>query len=129
MADEEPVNTQLEVEEACKPQCVKAWLEYQASRAAAGAGKGRVALGCSLDALPLGHRTMHPPVITQQRRQREGARFYCCAPPPPLAALAPPPLAAPAPLTPPLPLDPTTGVRGARGEGRERRGALHGPVL
>ena len=31
MADEEPVNPQLEVEESCKPQCVKAWLEYEAS--------------------------------------------------------------------------------------------------
>ncbi|KAL4423424.1 hypothetical protein ABPG77_010002 [Micractinium sp. CCAP 211/92] len=30
MADEEPVNPQIEVEESCKPQCVKAWLEYQA---------------------------------------------------------------------------------------------------
>lgn len=30
MADEE-VNPQIEVEESCKPQCVKAWLEYQAS--------------------------------------------------------------------------------------------------
>jgi hypothetical protein len=29
MADEEPVNPQIEVEESCKPQCVKAWLEYQ----------------------------------------------------------------------------------------------------
>lgn len=31
MAEEEPVNPQQEVEESCKPQCVKAWLEYQAS--------------------------------------------------------------------------------------------------
>ena len=29
MADEEPVNPQLEVEESCKPQCVKLLLEYQ----------------------------------------------------------------------------------------------------
>ena len=29
MADEEPVNPQIELEEACKPQCVKALLEYQ----------------------------------------------------------------------------------------------------
>jgi hypothetical protein len=31
MADEEPVNPQLEVEESCKPQCVKLLLEYQVS--------------------------------------------------------------------------------------------------
>ena len=36
MADEEPVNPQIEVEEACKPQCVKAWLVYQASPSADG---------------------------------------------------------------------------------------------
>ena len=29
MADEEPVNPKVEAEEACKPQCVKAWLTYQ----------------------------------------------------------------------------------------------------
>lgn len=33
MSDEEPVSPQGEVEESCKPQCVKAWLEYQASAA------------------------------------------------------------------------------------------------
>lgn len=32
MADEEPVNPQIEVEESCKPQCVKAWLEYQVGK-------------------------------------------------------------------------------------------------
>lgn len=29
MAEEEPVNPQIEVEESCKPQCVKALLAYQ----------------------------------------------------------------------------------------------------
>lgn len=46
MADEE-VNPQIEVEESCKPQCVKAWLEYQAS---GGGGPGR---RCWLPALLL----------------------------------------------------------------------------
>ncbi|KAI3426882.1 hypothetical protein D9Q98_006828 [Chlorella vulgaris] len=30
MADEEPVNPQHAVEEACKPQCVKLLLQYEA---------------------------------------------------------------------------------------------------
>jgi hypothetical protein len=30
MAEEEIVNPQIELEEACKPQCIKALLAYQA---------------------------------------------------------------------------------------------------
>lgn len=31
MSDEEPVNPKPELEEACKPRCIKALLEYQVS--------------------------------------------------------------------------------------------------
>jgi hypothetical protein len=35
MSEEEPVNPKPELEEACKPACIKAWLEYQVRRSEA----------------------------------------------------------------------------------------------
>ena len=29
MADEEVINPKPEIEEACKPSCIKAWLQYE----------------------------------------------------------------------------------------------------
>ena len=61
MADEEPVNPQLEVEESCKPQCVKLLLEYQVR----GCGRARCPGWACSDRLQQGCGTPGPPTTWQ----------------------------------------------------------------
>ena len=102
MADEEPVNPQLEVEESCKPQCVKAWLEYEASGLAERLSGGRRAAKgwCRPAAAVLAAAA----ASTDWHARRPRLTWT-------LLAVA------------------AAGVCCAGGEGHDRRGALHRAVL
>jgi hypothetical protein len=60
MADEEPVNPQHAVEEACKPQCVKLLLQYEVRAAVAGSESA-----CRPALAPT---SLHSDVVSDNRR-------------------------------------------------------------
>jgi ubiquinol-cytochrome c reductase subunit 6 len=61
MSDEEPVDPKAEIEDSCKPRCIKSYLEYKVRRPRPPARRPRPAAACSPPPPLTRTRTSLPP--------------------------------------------------------------------